>query len=40
MKPRFSDEQIVQIIKEQEVGERTMDVCHRSGINTETFYRY
>ena len=40
MKPRFSDEQIIQIIKEQEAGERTADVCRRHGISTGTFYKY
>ncbi|MEL7464857.1 MAG: transposase [Pseudomonadota bacterium] len=39
MKPRFSDEQIIQIIKEQEAGERTADVCRRHGISTGTFYK-
>ena len=40
MKPRFSDEQIIQIIKEQEAGERTADVCRHHGISTGTFYKY
>ena len=39
MKLRFSDEQIIQIIKEQEAGERTADVCRRYGISTGTFYK-
>jgi len=29
MKTRFSDEQIIQMIKEQEAGEKTADVCRR-----------
>ena len=39
MKPRFPDEQIIQIIKEQEAGERTADVCRRYGISQGTFYK-
>ena len=31
MKRRFSDEQIIQMIKEQEAGERTADVCRGIG---------
>ncbi|WP_368039951.1 transposase [Ruegeria atlantica] len=27
MKTRFTDEQIIQMIKEQEAGEKTVDVC-------------
>ena len=37
MKRRFSDEQIIQMIKEQEAGERTGDVCRRYGISEATF---
>ncbi len=29
MKTRFTDEQIIQMIKEQEAGEKTADVCRR-----------
>ncbi|UWQ05782.1 transposase [Aliiroseovarius crassostreae] len=29
MKTRFTDEQIMQMLKEQEAGERTADVCRR-----------
>ena len=38
MKRRFIDEQIIQMIKEQEAGERTADVCRRYGISEVTFY--
>ena len=37
MKPRFTGEQIIQMIKEQEAGERTADVCRRYGIPNSTF---
>jgi len=40
MKTRFTDEQIIHMIKEQEAGERTADVCRRYGISQGTFYTY
>ena len=40
MKPRFTDEQIIAMIKEQEAGEKTADVCRRHGISQGTFYKY
>ena len=40
MKQRFSDEQTIQMIKEQEAGERTADLCRRYGISSATFYKY
>ena len=40
MKSRFTDEQIIQMLKEQEAGERTADVCRRWGISEGTFYKY
>jgi len=40
MKVRFTDEQIIAIIKEQEAGEKTADVCRRHGISSATFYKY
>lgn len=33
MKKRFTDEQIIVMIKEQEAGEKTADVCRRHGIH-------
>ena len=39
MKARFTDEQIIQMIKEQEAGEKTADVCRRHGISQGTFYK-
>ncbi len=35
-----SDEQIISMLKEQEAGERTADVCRRHGISQATFYKY
>ena len=40
MKSRFTDEQIIAMIKEQESGEKTADVCRRHGISSATFYKY
>jgi len=37
---RFSEEQIIGILKEQEAGQRTADVCRRHGISEATFYKY
>lgn len=40
MKKRFSEEQIIGMIKEQEAGSRTVDVCRKHGISEATFYKY
>ena len=37
---RFSEEQIIAILKEQEAGMATADVCRRHGISSATFYKY
>ncbi len=37
---RFSEEQIVGILKEQEAGQRTADVCRKHGISEGTFYKW
>lgn len=37
---RFSDEQIIGILQEQESGQRTKDVCRRHGISQGTFYKW
>jgi putative transposase len=37
---RFTDEQIIGILKEQENGVRTADVCRKHGISEATFYKY
>jgi putative transposase len=36
---RFSDEQIIAIMKEQEAGMATAEVCRRHGISGATFYK-
>ena len=37
---RFSDEQIIGMIKEQEAGLPTAEVCRKYGISTASFYKY
>lgn len=37
---RFTEEQIIAMIKEQEAGMATADVCRKYGISTASFYKY
>ncbi|MEP1332041.1 MAG: transposase, partial [Lentilitoribacter sp.] len=37
---RFSDEQIIGMIKEQEARIPTGEVCRKHGISTASFYKY
>lgn len=37
---RFSEEQIISMIKEQEAGSPTAEVCRKYGISTASFYKY
>ncbi len=39
-KSRFSEEQIIAILKEQESGRPTTEVCRRHGISQPTFYNW
>ena len=39
-KSRFSEEQIIAILKEQEAGRSTAEVCRRHGISSATFYNW
>ena len=39
-KSRFSEEQIIGILREQESGAATADVCRRHGISSATFYNW
>ena len=39
-KRRFSEEQIIATLREQEAGARTEEVCRRHGISTTTFYKW
>jgi putative transposase len=37
---RFNEEQIIAILKEQEGGMPTAEVCRRHGISSATFYKW
>jgi len=40
MKKRFTEEQIIQILKEQEAGVSTTEVCRRHGVSQASFYKW
>jgi putative transposase len=40
MKKRFSEEQIIGVLKEHEAGSKTADLCRRHGISEATFYNW
>ena len=37
---RFSEEQLIGILKEQEAGAATAEICRRHGISSATFYKW
>ena len=37
---RFTEEQIIGILKEQEAGAKTLDVCRKHGVSSATFYKW
>lgn len=40
MKKRFTEEQIIGVIKEHEAGAKAEDICRRLGISNGTFYNW
>ena len=38
-KSRFTDAQVIEMIKEQEAGMATTEVCRRHGLSPATFYK-
>ena len=37
---RFTEEQIIGMLKEQEAGAKTADVCRKHGVSEATFYKW
>ena len=37
---RFTEEQIIGVLREQEAGMKTADVCRKHGISEATFYKW
>lgn len=40
MKKRFSEEQIIGVLKEAEAGKKTSELCRQYGVTEQTFYRW
>jgi putative transposase len=37
---RFTEEQIISVLREQEGGAKTADLCRKHGISSATFYKW
>jgi putative transposase len=37
---RFTEEQIIAILREQEAGVKTAEVCRKHGVSSATFYKW
>ena len=40
MRQRFTEEQIIAVLKESEAGSKTVDICRKHGISDATFYKW
>jgi putative transposase len=36
---RFTEEQIIGVLREQESGVKTLDICRKHGISSATFFK-
>lgn len=39
-KGRFTEEQVIGMLREAEAGAKVQEICRREGISKETFYRW
>lgn len=39
-KSKFSDEQVIAILREQEAGRATAEICRKYGVSNATFYKW
>ena len=37
---RFTEEQVIGILREQEAGAKTVDVCRKHGVSQTTFFKW
>ena len=40
MKKRFTEEQIIGVLKEHEAGVKTADLCRKHGVSSATFFKW
>ena len=40
MRRRFTDEQIIAMLREHDAGTKTADLCRKHGLSEATFYKY
>ena len=38
--PRFNEAQFIGILREQEAGGKTVDICRKHGVSSATFYKW
>ncbi|MGH7851467.1 MAG: transposase, partial [Thermodesulfobacteriota bacterium] len=39
-KGRYTEEQIIKVLREQESGSKVVELCRKYGISEQTFYRW